>query len=494
MIKKFPLKNPSFSVCIAVLAVTAVLAVSYLEPLFPLADKYPVLRIASPAPQRQATVLSPYGPGFEQELVERFCRETGCTPRWVAAASRDEALAMLEKGEADLVAGFGGDAPPQKPEDKIQLASGRAYAHFRPIRVRLTPDGDEEKAPARAPESAALAESKAEAFSFPAALVPEDAAKNETAQPGQEDDAVTDPASAQAAAQSVPQLFSPAMDLDEDLDQDALLLDPASYALWLPLVGNARTERALSTLIPHRWFWRADSRFAPDLEDYWSGSSLDGFLDLLTERYFGFLPKKPSPLDLLDLADMLTTRLPKYQDAIARAARRYQVPPLLLVAVIYMESRFDPTAVSPTKVRGIMQLTAETARMLGVNRNDPEQCIMGGAKYLRDLWEATEDKALDPWDRWFMALAAFNQGPGSLSGAIRISRQMGGTGTTWAELKTAYPRLTSSRGYEAVGFVERVRYFHYILHGLVALSPAEAQNLAPLLAAARPAPPAGPAS
>lgn len=423
-------------------------------------DDAATLRVAAPDPARQATVHSPYGPGFEQELVARFCVEVGCTPKWVAAASKEEALELLQQGEVDLVVGFGGDLPAQEGPPAAEqgvsrgasFASGKAYAHFRPIRVRGLP---------ALPNTQETDESTQESEE----TLPLPAAEGQTAAPGE------------------PPLFSAAMDFDDDPDEDALLLDPASYALWLPLVGEARTERAVAKLIPYRWFWRQNARLADSLSAFWDTDSLDPVLAELTERYYGFLPKKPSSADLLDLADMLGPRLAKYRDTIIKAAKKYNVPPLLLVAVIYQESRFDPDAVSATKVRGIMQLTQSTARMLKVDRNDPEQCIMGGAKYLRELWELTETKALEPWDRWFMALAAFNQGPGSLTGAIRVAQRQGALGTSWTDLKTAYPRLTNSRGYEAVAFVEKVRYYHYILHGLVALSPAETQNLAPLLAA-----------
>lgn len=423
-------------------------------------DDATTLRVAAPDPARQATVHSPYGPGFEQELVARFCAEVGCTPKWVAAASKEEALELLQQGEVDLVVGFGGDLPAQdSPPGTEQvvsrgasLTSGKAYAHFRPIRVR----------------------------GLPALPSTQEADGGEQ---GGEETPLLPSAVSQTAASEDPPLFSAAMDFDDDPDEGALLLDPASYALWLPLVGEARTERAVEKLIPYRWFWRQNARLADSLAAFWDTNSLDLVLAELTERYYGFLPKKPSSSDLLDLADMLGPRLAKYRDIIIKAAKQHNVPPLLLVAVIYQESRFDPDAVSATKVRGIMQLTQATARMLKVDRNDPEQCIMGGAKYLRELWELTETKALEPWDRWFMALAAFNQGPGSLNGAIRIAQRQGALGTSWADLKTSYPRLVNSRGYEAVAFVEKVRYYHYILHGLVALSPAEAQNLAPLLAA-----------
>ena len=106
---------------------------------------------------------------------------------------------------------------------------------------------------------------------------------------------------------------------------------------------------------------------------------------------------------------------------------------------------------------------------------------MGGARYLRELWDQIGDKAANDWDRWFMALAAYNQGMSNVNRTIRLAQEMGKKGNTWADLKQAFPLSTTCRGVEAKFFVERIRYYNFILHGLVALAPAEAQDFAPLL-------------
>ena len=52
----------------------------------------------------------------------------------------------------------------------------------------------------------------------------------------------------------------------------------------------------------------------------------------------------------------------------------------------YQESHWDPKAVSPTGVRGMMMLTKPTARMIGVvDRTSAPERILGGGIYLEQV-------------------------------------------------------------------------------------------------------------
>ncbi|MCH7320704.1 transglycosylase SLT domain-containing protein [Solibacillus sp. MA9] len=98
----------------------------------------------------------------------------------------------------------------------------------------------------------------------------------------------------------------------------------------------------------------------------------------------------------------------KYSSEIAKAAETYNLPEKLIAAVMKQESNFNASAVSSSGASGLMQLMPSTARYLGVtNSSDPEQNIMGGAKYLRQM--------LDQFDNNIeTALAAYNAGPGNV--------------------------------------------------------------------------------
>ena len=71
--------------------------------------------------------------------------------------------------------------------------------------------------------------------------------------------------------------------------------------------------------------------------------------------------------------------------AIVAAAKYYEIDPLLVAAVVEVESAYDPRAVGPIGERGLMQIRKSTAKDLGLNWADAfliEENIWAGTKYL----------------------------------------------------------------------------------------------------------------
>jgi soluble lytic murein transglycosylase-like protein len=108
--------------------------------------------------------------------------------------------------------------------------------------------------------------------------------------------------------------------------------------------------------------------------------------------------EEPNPLDLL---------LPEQQkiaDVVTRVAPRYGIEPRLALAVIAVESNFEPRARSLKDARGLMQLIPETAARFNVRDSfDVNDNVRGGLAYLRWLLAYYQGQVA-------LAAAAYNAG------------------------------------------------------------------------------------
>jgi membrane-bound lytic murein transglycosylase B len=96
-----------------------------------------------------------------------------------------------------------------------------------------------------------------------------------------------------------------------------------------------------------------------------------------------------------------------YSQLIAAAAEAHGVNPVLVQALIQVESNYQPRAKSHKGAMGLMQLMPATAREYRVrNAYDPAANIAAGVKKLKGLLDTFKDTAL--------ALAAYNAGEGAV--------------------------------------------------------------------------------
>ncbi|NNF94495.1 MAG: lytic transglycosylase domain-containing protein [Altererythrobacter sp.] len=116
------------------------------------------------------------------------------------------------------------------------------------------------------------------------------------------------------------------------------------------------------------------------------------------------------------LAEVLAVGVPQaYSATVADVCTRYDLSPALLEALVWQESRWRHSSVSPKGARGLAQLMPATARYLGVDPDDPHANLEGGARYLRMQLNSFDGDLVK-------ALAAYNAGPGRVERANGVPR------------------------------------------------------------------------
>jgi soluble lytic murein transglycosylase-like protein len=97
---------------------------------------------------------------------------------------------------------------------------------------------------------------------------------------------------------------------------------------------------------------------------------------------------------------------------IHQAALRYGLEPGMLMALVEVESGFNPKAISPKGARGLMQLMPSTAARYGMRDvrelHDPARNLDIGARHLKDLLVLHRGQ-------WALAMAAYNAGQGAVA-------------------------------------------------------------------------------
>jgi soluble lytic murein transglycosylase-like protein len=89
---------------------------------------------------------------------------------------------------------------------------------------------------------------------------------------------------------------------------------------------------------------------------------------------------------------------------IQRVSLRYDIDPALVRAIIMVESKYNPNAISVKGAKGLMQLMPVTAKYLGVDDVfNPEQNIHAGVRHFKFLLKQFDGDVI-------LALAAYNAG------------------------------------------------------------------------------------
>ncbi|OOF30597.1 lytic transglycosylase F [Salinivibrio proteolyticus] len=286
-------------------------------------------------------------------------------------------------------------------------------------------------------------------------------------------------------------------------DIDFTIADSVDIALIQRTHPDITVAMELSEDEPVAWFMKkqGDSSAYALMVEFFGDLAQSGELAILEEKYFGHVDQ----FDYVDTRAFLRaieSKLPKWEPLFKKYANEFDWR--LLAALSYQESHWNPRAISPTGVRGMMMLTLPTAKSVGVrNRLDPEQSIKGGALYLQRVLERVPD-SVNPHERIWFALASYNIGFGHMMDARRLTEAQGANPNSWSDVKKRLPMLAKrqyytqtrygyARGYEALSYVENIRRYYQSILGyekahIEALDNEQVEDLGGLQTIVAPAP------
>ena len=247
------------------------------------------------------------------------------------------------------------------------------------------------------------------------------------------------------------------------------------YAYYQYLFPETKKIFVLPIKYPSRWLVKNNNNlsFLYSINSFFNKYKQNGKLEKIGKTYYEHL----SAFDYVDIRYYLKRidkKLPKYKKYFVEAAKNSALDARIIAAVSYQESHWNRKARSPTGVRGMMMLTLDTAKRVGVkNRLNAKQSIFGGAKYLKILYESFSNTIEEP-DRLWFTLAAYNIGLGHVEDARTITKSQGDNPNSWIDVEKHIPKLSQkkwykktkygfARGHESIEFVKRVRRYYDIL-------------------------------
>ena len=227
---------------------------------------------------------------------------------------------------------------------------------------------------------------------------------------------------------------------------------------------------------PRRIAW-AVRQNAPELRDTLNfGLKLlekQGMINILYAKYFKSSRKAKKIADS-DYSSFSGGNLSPYDDLIKNYAKKINWDWRLLAAMVYQESRFDPSTTSWAGARGLMQMMPATAREQGVkDRTSPEQNLAGGTKYLLWLEAQWNPRVENPKEQLKFVMASYNVGLGHVYDACALTTKAGGDPKLWADVRLSLLKLSNrkyytdpvvklgyARGSEPVNYVDQILERH----------------------------------
>ena len=260
--------------------------------------------------------------------------------------------------------------------------------------------------------------------------------------------------------------------IDNDLVTNAIITR-STYLFYKKYYPDLRIKNNIGKVILVWDFLGDDGSSLADINAFFEKEDTKKFISGLKDKYYSknsissyiFIGSR------LFISDMIT-KLPEYESLFKKASEENNIDWKLLASISYQESRWNNNAVSPTGVKGVMMLTKNTAKMLNVNRLNPNESIVGAARYFSNLVE--KYSSYNEITRTNLALASYNAGPNHVNDILLLAKNNNDDVENWNVLKSYLYKLNQkkyykkmkygyARGWEAVQYIENVKQYYDII-------------------------------
>ena len=380
--------------------------------------------------------------GFDYELVKRFAAEHKLRVRMVVASTVDQVLPWLAEGRGDVVAvGLG----PQAVSTVPGLSRTSVVHDVAPVVIARSEEAPVIQATDLAGRSVVMRASS------PYITVVE---------------GLRDSVSFSLESVATPISTSRLVDGVANGEYDLTVLPSHLADLELggrdDVVPALRVEEAGGLA----WVVRNDQpELLGALNDFLGREFRGLFYNVLVRKYF----RRDTRIVVEEAYDPAAEGLSPFDDIAQKYAAQYEFDWRAITAQMYVESRFDPEAVSEFGATGLMQVMPATASEIGLTRlTDPDEGLHAGVKYMDWVRARFVEEEMELVDRLAFALASYNAGYGHVSDARQVAESMGLDRNRWFEnVEVAMLRLSDpevyrtvphgySRGSEPVNYVRKI--------------------------------------
>lgn len=405
--------------------------------------------------------------GYEYDLLDRLAKDLGVTLKIKLTANIEEAFAMLNSGDADIMAYH----LTVTKERSRRVAFTDAHTQVRQVLIQRKPDNwrklkvhEIENALIRNPlELVGKEVYSRKGSSYSARL------QNLSEEIGGDIIIIE-----QAGQTDTEMLIKRVADGDIDYcvaDEDVGMINATYYP-------NIDAKTPISFPQNIAWAVRNNAPALRDTVDHWLGQiKATPDFNVIYNRYFKY--RKSQNLRAHSIySSVKGLGISPYDDMIKKGAEQLGLDWMLLASLVYQESKFDPKVESWAGAKGFMQLTNESIERYKVEDPfDAEQNFWGGINFLRYLSEFWAERVSDDNERLKFILASYNVGQGHVLDAVKLARKYDRDEAVWDDnvahfiIQKMKPEFYNDpevqfgycRGHEPVNYVSQIlnRYDQY---------------------------------